>query len=107
MATTPSSKTNTVCMFDEIYNNATEVLSIKNKDIVKRSVKRKYQSAYDDCTRQIDESNTKLLQAKCDIESFDPAIVVQLKETISRLEKGQEDLKADYFEMFNEKLDIE
>lgn len=84
--------------FDEYYNVSDSELKAKQKDVSKRILSRKFDSAIDDCENKIMEAEEKretLYKNVNNPKSFNPNDLIAVSLEISNLQQAKETLLAE------------
>lgn len=91
-------------LFDVLYQGAKETVKALKAPLVERAFKRKFQSAYDDADRIIDETEMKLFEERQRLQNADINEILQFKRELKRAKELQEEVRKEYKEIFDEEL---
>lgn len=93
-------------LFDVIYEKAEWVIKKMAKPLYERKLKRKFQSAFDECQSQIDNLEVAIHELYTGKEDFDFDInrLIEMRMKVDQAQKVQDFVKAEYETMFWEEL---
>lgn len=86
--------------FERLYAAGKEILDNAKKPFVKKALKRKLQSAYDDAAKRIIAAEVKINKAREDFENYNINSVLEARQEISTCTDIQSEIKAEYAELF-------
>lgn len=94
--------------FDQLYSASAEILKSVNKPLVKKSLKRKFESARDNAISSHIEAVEKLSKERekinTDPEKYDINTVVELRQTAQDAKNTIKHIADEYLHMFGESL---
>jgi hypothetical protein len=93
--------------FDRLYAAGKEVIDLAKKPFVKRALKRKFQSAYDDALNQEIEEEKKIEDLRSKFDDFDINSILELKRRIKRCREIKDDVAGEYLKMFGKEMKID
>jgi len=93
-------------LFDQIFNSSEEKLNKIKKPVIKSQLKRKLKAFYDDSLNKKSEASLSIIDTRNNLENFDVNLILEKKLLIERLDKLSKLIQEEYFELFNEKLDV-
>ena len=91
-------------LFEELYNKTDESIKLLKKPLVKRQLKRKYSSAYDDAENKKVDAESKLQDLRTKFTNFEINDILAQKKIIVQATQLQELIAEDYQELFGEAL---
>ena len=94
-------------LFDMLYDGAKEAVRTIQKPLVRRGLKRKFRSGFDNCQTLIDTQNSIIKDELATLEKVDINKCLQAKQTLRTLVEQQDDLKTLYKELFDEEFNPE
>jgi len=94
-------------LFEKLYGAGKEVLDAINKPLVRKALKRKLASAFDDTIKRIATSEKELSKLRADFENYDVNAILKHRQEINDCLLIQADLKAEYKELFDAEMKIE
>ena len=87
-------------LFDHLYDGAQEVLKGMQKPFVERSLKRKFEAAYDQTLLKVDEAHSKLNDLRQNIKEFPLDKILEQRQIIKDAESLQKDIEDEYLAVF-------
>lgn len=93
-------------IFEVMFNASKEMLKKLTKSSVRRGLKRKIESAYDDAEDQKSMAEVEIFEIYKDLESYDINKVIAKRQLISAIEDAQKEFKKEYMRVFKEELVI-
>tara|TARA_R110002012_G_scaffold203892_1_gene373353 strand:- start:509 stop:811 length:303 start_codon:yes stop_codon:yes gene_type:complete len=89
-------------LFEKLYEGADSIKKALKRPLAERSMKRKFQSAYDDAARIIDEEELALHNEREMLHECDVNDLLTSRRRIEDCITLQENIKKEYLEMFGE-----
>lgn len=93
-------------IFDKLYAAAKTVYDEAKKPLIRKQIKRKLSSAYDDAGKKIIEANVSISKSRENFEDYNINSVLDQKAVIAKCELLQEHIKAEYLELFGKEMPI-
>jgi len=94
-------------IFEKLYAASKEVLNEVKKPLVKNKIKRKLKAANDDAFSKIDDAESAISKIREDFENYDVNKVLQQRAIITQAKKLQDEIAAEYQELFAETIPTE
>lgn len=94
-------------LFDTLYAAGKEVHDAVKKPLVKNKIKRKLSSAYDDASAKIGEAELKIQKVRENFEEYNINTILEQKKLIDQARDLQEEIKAEYRELFDKEMTLE
>lgn len=91
---------------EKLYGATKETIETLKKPTVIKSMKRKFESAYDDATNQIVDCEAKIASSREKMKELDLNEIIQATMDIKTLKEQQDILKAEYLEAFSEEMKV-
>ena len=91
-------------LFDHLYDGAQEVLKGMQKPFVMRSLKRKFEAAYDQTLLRVDEAYAKLTKLREKIGDYPLQEVIEQREIIRQATNTQLAIETEFKELFGKDL---
>lgn len=91
-------------LFEQLYNEGSEALKELDADLVRGTVKRTLESAYDSARLQIMVKRKDLNKLRASVDALDINAIVDLRKDIEDLESSCEHIAAEYETLFGEEL---
>lgn len=87
-------------LFDELYDKTDEAVKKLQKPLIKRQIKRRFTSAYDDAENKKINAESRLQELRSDFKGFDLNDVLVEKQAIENAVYAQKLISAEYKELF-------
>lgn len=94
----------TQTLFDTLYEGLESVIKTIKKPHAERSLKRKFQSAYDEAEKRIDDAELTIHQAREKVLEIDINLIVYSELEKEQALKVSKIIKHQYKELFGEEL---
>jgi hypothetical protein len=94
-------------LFDKLYSAGKQVFDELKKPVVKNKIKRKLQAAFDDASLKIGESELKIQKTRENFDGYDVNTILEQKAIITQAKGLQDQIKAEYKELFGKDMTIE
>lgn len=91
-------------LFEELYNKTDESIKLLKKPLVKRQLKRKYSSAFDDAENKKVEAESELQDLRTNFSNLEINAILAQKRIMVQATELQELIAEDYQELFGEAL---
>jgi hypothetical protein len=91
-------------LFERLYEKGKEALKGIQKPLVKASMKRLLEGAYDDLSKKIHVKTIEVQNEMTKLDNLSPNVIVEAELTIRDHQAAQEILKEKYKELFDKEL---
>lgn len=95
-------KQETKTLFDSLYEKGSDIIKGLQKPFIRKQLKRKFQSAYDDALMNADTCDNEILTLRNDLQNYDLNEVIKKKAKKATYLAAAEAVKQDYKELFGE-----
>jgi hypothetical protein len=92
-------------LFDKLFEGKEEIIKGLRKPLIRKSLKRKIRSGWDDAQGKIDKANIAIEDEIRKVTDIDIQYCLEQKSIIRTCKEMQEDLEEMYRELFEEALD--
>lgn len=93
-------------LFEKLYAAGKEVVDQLNKPFVRKALKRKLESAYDDACKKGSDAEAELNKERQNLTGYDVNKVLRLRETMCEADIIKTDLMEEYYTMFGVEMKI-
>ena len=93
-------------LFEMLFDAKKEVLKLFAKPGVKRGIKRRHASAWDDAAGKIVAAEAKIFELQQNVAEIDLNGILTQKQLIRTCKELQADIEEDYEEFFSKKMEV-
>ena len=96
-------------LFETLYAAGKDVLDSINKPLIRKELKRKLESGYDDASKRIGKAEKELSKARSaeDFEKYDLNTILKYRQEITDCKQIQTIIKEEYLELFGTEMKTE
>ncbi len=91
-------------LFDKLYDAGTETLKKLSKPLKERSLKRKFQSCFDDATKKMEDAELAINDLQENLDTYDINKILEYKLVIKDCKELKNEIAEEYKTLFGEEI---